>query len=104
VTILLEASPRGVNVEEVGTAMASVPGVVEVHDLHVWTITSGFPALAAHVMVGRDSDCHAKRRDLEAMLAERFGLEHTTIQVDHEGGELLQIESPQGIPGEKLTE
>jgi cobalt-zinc-cadmium efflux system protein len=107
-TILLEASPRGLNVEEVGTAMASVPGVVEVHDLHVWTITSGFPALAAHVTVGRDSDCHAKRRDLEAMLAERFGLEHTTIQVDHEGGELLQIEGAergaQGRPGEKLTE
>jgi cobalt-zinc-cadmium efflux system protein len=93
VTVLLEASPRGIRVEEVGTAMASVPGVVEVHDLHVWTITSGFPALAAHVMVERDSDCHAKRRDLEAMLAERFGLEHTTIQVDHEGGELLQIEN-----------
>ena len=92
VTILLEASPRGINVEEVGKAMASAPGVVEVHDLHVWTITSGFPALAAHVIVGRESDCHAKRRDLEAMLAERFGLEHTTIQVDHEGGELLQIE------------
>jgi cobalt-zinc-cadmium efflux system protein len=107
-TILLEASPRGLNVEDVGTAMASVPGVVEVHDLHVWTITSGFPALAAHVTVGRDSDCHAKRRDLEGMLAERFGLEHTTIQVDHEGGELLQIEGvergAQGMPGEKLTE
>jgi cobalt-zinc-cadmium efflux system protein len=93
VTILLEASPRGISVDEVGTAMAAVPGVVEVHDLHVWTITSGFPALAAHVTVERDSDCHAKRRDLEAMLAERFGLEHTTIQVDHAGGELLQIEN-----------
>jgi cobalt-zinc-cadmium efflux system protein len=91
--ILLEASPRGLNVEQVGTAMAAVPGVVEVHDLHVWTITSGFPALAAHVTVGRDSDCHAKRRELEAMLIDRFGLEHTTIQVDHEGGELLQIEN-----------
>jgi cobalt-zinc-cadmium efflux system protein len=101
--ILLEASPRGVDVAEVGTTMASVPGVVEVHDLHVWTITSGFAALAAHVTVGRDADCHAKRRELEAMLAERFGLEHTTIQVDHEGGELLQIET-QGRPAEKLTE
>jgi cobalt-zinc-cadmium efflux system protein len=92
-TILLEASPRGLNVEEVGTAMASVPGVVEVHDLHVWTITSGFPALAAHVTVGRDADCHAKRRELETLLADRFGLEHTTLQVDHAGGELLQIET-----------
>jgi cobalt-zinc-cadmium efflux system protein len=91
--ILLEASPRGLNVEQVGRAMASVPGVIEVHDLHVWTITSGFPALAAHVTVGRDADCHAKRRELEALLADRFALEHTTLQVDHAGGELLQIEN-----------
>jgi cobalt-zinc-cadmium efflux system protein len=103
--ILLEASPRGLNVEQVGRAMASVPGVIEVHDLHVWTITSGFPALAAHVTVDRDADCHAKRRELEAVLADRFGLEHTTLQIDHAGGELLQIENaPQGRPAEKLTE
>jgi cobalt-zinc-cadmium efflux system protein len=93
VTILLEASPRGLNVEEIGTAMVTVPGVIEVHDLHVWTITSGFPALAAHVTVDRDADCHAKRRELEALLAERFGLRHTTLQVVHAGGELLQIEN-----------
>jgi cobalt-zinc-cadmium efflux system protein len=93
VTILLEASPRGLNVEEIGNEMAAVPGVVDVHDLHVWTITSGFAALAAHVTVDRDSDCHAKRRELEALLADRFGLEHTTLQVDHAGGELLQIEN-----------
>ncbi len=95
--ILLEASPADMDVEQVGQAMASVAGVKEVHDLHVWTITSGFPALAAHVLVSRDTDCHATRRDLERMLEERFGLEHTTLQVDHEGGELLQIEtSPAG--------
>ena len=72
--------------------MARSPGVQQVHDLHVWTITSGFPALAAHVLVDRDTDCHATRRELEAMLRERFGLDHTTLQVDHEGGELLQID------------
>jgi cobalt-zinc-cadmium efflux system protein len=91
--ILLEGSPPGTDVAEVGRAMASTAGVMEVHDLHVWTITSGFPALAAHVLVSRDTDCHATRRDLETMLHERFGLEHTTLQVDHEGGELLQIET-----------
>jgi cobalt-zinc-cadmium efflux system protein len=91
--ILLEGSPPGTDVAEVGRAMASANGVIEVHDLHVWTITSGFPALAAHVLVDRDTDCHATRRDLEAMLHERFGLDHTTLQVDHEGGELLQIET-----------
>jgi cobalt-zinc-cadmium efflux system protein len=90
--ILLEASPAGIDVRQVGRAMAGMPHVSEVHDLHVWTITSGFPALAAHVLVGRDADCHAARRDLEAMLHERFGLDHTTLQVDHVGGDLLQIE------------
>ncbi len=91
--ILLEGSPPGTDVGEVGRAMAATAGVKEVHDLHVWTITSGFPALAAHVLVDRDTDCHATRRELEAMLHERFGLDHTTLQVDHEGGELLQIET-----------
>lgn len=90
--ILLEGSPAGIDVEEVGGAMAAMPGVSQVHDLHVWTITSGFPALSAHVLVGRDADCHAARRELERMLHDRFGLDHTTLQVDHVGGDLLQIE------------
>jgi cobalt-zinc-cadmium efflux system protein len=94
--ILLEASPADVDVQQVGQAMAAVPGVKEVHDLHVWTITSGFPALAAHVLVDRDTDCHATRRELERLLERDFGLEHTTLQVDHEGGELLQIETAPG--------
>ena len=83
--ILLEATPRGVDAEQVGRSMASAPGVREVHDLHIWTITSGFPALSAHVLVGRDENCHARRRDLEAVLARDFGIEHTTLQVDHAG-------------------
>ncbi len=96
VQILLEGSPPGTDVGEVGRAMASVDGVRQIHDLHVWTITSGFPALAAHVLVDRDTDCHGTRRELEAMLTDRFGLDHTTLQVDHEGGELLQIEGAGG--------
>jgi cobalt-zinc-cadmium efflux system protein len=59
------------------------PDVVEVHDLHVWTVTSGFPALSAHVLVAADADCHAARRRLERRLAESFGLTHTTLQVEH---------------------
>jgi cobalt-zinc-cadmium efflux system protein len=70
----------------------SQPDVVEVHDLHVWEITSGFPALSAHVLVRGDSNCHAARREMEAMLHERFALDHTTLQVDHTGGELLDIQ------------
>jgi cobalt-zinc-cadmium efflux system protein len=93
--VFLEAAPRGIDVAQVGRALAAAPGVVEVHDLHVWEVTSGFPALSAHVTVSRQADCHAARRDLEALLHARFGLDHTTLQVDHEGGELLSIEAPE---------
>jgi cobalt-zinc-cadmium efflux system protein len=94
--VFLEAAPRGVDPDQVGRAMAAQPGVVEVHDLHVWEVTSGFPALSAHVLVGSDADCHATRRSLEAMLSARFELEHTTLQVDHDGGRLIQIETGGG--------
>ena len=90
VGILLEGAPRGLDAEAVGQAMASLPGVREVHDLHVWTITSGFPALSAHVLVDANADCHALRGQLERTLRERFGLDHTTLQVEHAPG-LLEI-------------
>lgn len=90
--VFLEAAPEGTDVEAIGRAMAGHPGVFEVHDLHVWEVTSGFPALSAHVMVGRDDDCHDVRRGLERLLRDDFGLHHTTLQVDHDGGELLSIE------------
>jgi len=85
VNILLEQAPRGLAVEKVGRRMVEVEGVEEVHDLHVWEITSGFPALAAHVLVGGDRDCHERRRELEKVLYREFGIEHTTLQVDHAG-------------------
>ncbi len=92
-TVLLEGSPEGVRTEDVGRALASAPGIVEVHDLHVWEVTSGFTALAAHVLVQPGDDCHRRRRELETLLQERFGIEHTTLQVDHEHeDELLDIE------------
>jgi cobalt-zinc-cadmium efflux system protein len=90
--IFLEAAPRGMDPDEIGRALAHAPGVVEVHDLHVWEVSSGFPSLAAHVVVGRDCDCHQARMGLQTLLRERFGIEHTTLQMDHECGELLQIE------------
>ena len=90
--ILLEGSPKGIDVSEVGRVLAGHPGVSEVHDLHVWEVTSGFPALAAHVLVREGDDCHGRRRELEAVLHERFGIDHTTLQVDHEAEQrLLQI-------------
>jgi cobalt-zinc-cadmium efflux system protein len=91
-SIFLERSPVGIDPDEVGRAIVGEQGVVQVHDLHVWTVTSGFPAFAAHVLVAPDSDCHATRRRLEQMLHDRFGLEHTTLQVDHAEPRLLTIE------------
>jgi cobalt-zinc-cadmium efflux system protein len=87
--IFLEASPREIDPAEVGRAIIAEPDVVEAHDLHVWTLTSGFPVLSAHVLCEPGADCHALRRRLERMLHERFGLEHTTLQVDHAQGPLV---------------
>jgi cobalt-zinc-cadmium efflux system protein len=92
--VFLEAAPEGLDPQAIGEALVGQPGVVEVHDLHVWEVSSGFPALSAHALVSADSDCHAARRAMEAMLHERFGLEHTTLQVDHSASELLEISSP----------
>jgi cobalt-zinc-cadmium efflux system protein len=83
--ILLEATPPDLDATEVGRKMASADGIVEVHDLHIWTITSGFPALSAHILVGRYEDCHTRRRELEDLLAREYGISHTTLQVDHVG-------------------
>ncbi len=93
--VFLEAAPRGLDPQAIGRTLVECPGVVEVHDLHVWEVTSGFPALSAHVLVGAESDCHEIRRRLEDRLREGFGLEHTTLQVDHEVNELLQVEIPE---------
>jgi cobalt-zinc-cadmium efflux system protein len=90
--VFLEAAPKGLDPQHVGEAMVATPEVLEVHDLHVWAVASAFPALSAHVLVDADTDCHAVRRALEAMLLDRFALEHTTLQVDHRPRELLTIE------------
>jgi cobalt-zinc-cadmium efflux system protein len=92
--VFLEAAPAGLDPDEIGRVLASQPSVVEVHDLHVWEVTSGFPALSAHVVVRSGADCHGVRRQLQALLFERFELEHTTLQVDHEAAPQppLQIE------------
>jgi len=92
--VLLEGAPEGVDPQAVGHALAAHPDVVEVHDLHIWEVTSGFPALAAHVLVAPGDDCHSVRRALQAMVSERFGIEHVTLQVDHApaGDRLLEIE------------
>jgi cobalt-zinc-cadmium efflux system protein len=89
--VLLDIAPAGLPVEEIGKAMASHPHVVEVHDLHVWEVTTEFPTLSAHVLVEPGADCHGIRRELEQLLRERFDLEHTTLQVEHAAAQLVQI-------------
>jgi cobalt-zinc-cadmium efflux system protein len=102
--IFLEAAPSGLDPQAIGTALVAQEGVVEVHDLHVWEVSSGFPALSAHVLVSADSDCHQARRSMEALLRGRFGLDHTTLQVDHAARELLDIEPAAAKPAENPRE
>jgi cobalt-zinc-cadmium efflux system protein len=94
--VFLEAAPEGIDPNAIGRTLAGEPRVVEVHDLHVWEVTSGFPALSAHVVIDRDSDPQEVRHALERVLDERFDLHHTTLQVEPEAPEqLLSIETPE---------
>lgn len=81
--VFLEAAPRGLEPAVIDEAMRAVDGVTDVQDLHVWEVTSGLPALSAHLFVSRAVDCHAARRDVAAMLKARFAIEHVTLQTDH---------------------
>jgi len=94
VDVLMEAAPAGVDVEEVGRAICGEQGVRSVHDLHVWTVTSGFGAIAAHVVVAGGSDRDLIRRRLELTLREEYAIEHTTLQMEEEASEeLLHVEN-----------
>jgi cobalt-zinc-cadmium efflux system protein len=90
--VFLEAAPAGLDPAQIGRELAAQPDVIEVHDLHVWEVTSGFPALSAHVVVRSGADCHEDRRRLQQLLAERFDIRHTTLQVDHEAGPQAPIQ------------
>jgi cobalt-zinc-cadmium efflux system protein len=96
--IFLEAAPAGLSPAAVGAAMADRPNVAEIHDLHIWEITSGLPAASAHVLVAPGSDCHAVRADLEAFLSKEYGITHATLQVDHADGPVPQVP---GIPAQE---
>lgn len=81
--VFLEASPKHLDPVVIGSAICAVEGVTRVDDLHVWEVTSGMPALSAHMFVRLDVDCHDTRRVVEAMLHDRFDVAHTTLQTDH---------------------
>jgi cobalt-zinc-cadmium efflux system protein len=92
--IFLEAAPADVDPDSLGDRLVARPDVVEVHDLHVWQITSGQAALSAHVLVEPGGDCHAVRRDLEDLLRHDYAITHTTLQVDHTPEQVLQVARP----------
>ncbi|GAA3071068.1 cation diffusion facilitator family transporter [Streptosporangium carneum] len=89
--VFMEAAPAGMNPAEIGRRTAALERVVEVHDLHIWEVTSGYAALSAHILVEPGADCHAVRAAAERMVHEEYGIRHTTMQVDHAPAELLTI-------------
>jgi cobalt-zinc-cadmium efflux system protein len=93
--VLMEAAPEGVDADAVARAIGDVAGVRSVHELHVWSVTPGFDALAAHVVVERDHDRDRVRRELEFLLRDRYAIEHTTLQMEDPGDDdaLLQVET-----------
>jgi len=97
VGVLMEAAPAGVDVDAAGVAICEQDGVRSVHDLHIWTVTSGFGALAAHVVVSPDCDRDLVRRRIELLLHERFEIDHTTLQMEEQAPEgLLSVENASG--------
>ncbi len=97
--MLMEAAPAGFDVDAAGAAICEEEGVRSVHDLHIWTVTSGFGALAAHVVVSRECDRDLVRRRIELLLHERFGIDHTTLQMEEEASEALLQRRERPPPG-----
>jgi cobalt-zinc-cadmium efflux system protein len=94
VGVLMEAAPAGFDVSAAGRAICAEEDVRSVHELHVWTVTSGFGALAAHVVVSAGCDRDLVRRRIELLLRERFGIDHTTLQMEEEApATLLRVEN-----------
>ena len=82
--ILMESTPRHLDIKEVSQSLEQVPGVINIHDLHIWTITSGLYTLSVHVVVNGRRDRETLRCEMTTLLKDKFGLEHTTIQLEEE--------------------
>ena len=94
VNVLLEGAPPHLDVTEIEAALRAAAGIRHVHDLHVWTLTSGRDAMSVHVVVGPDTPADKLLDALHVLLHTRFGIDHTTIQVEPEPSALIQITSP----------
>jgi cobalt-zinc-cadmium efflux system protein len=86
-SILMQAVPKGIRLEEVKQTIEEVEGVIKVHDLHVWAVTSGIYTLSAHAVVDNGEDFHRVLNGIEETLRDRFRIEHTTIQLETESRE-----------------
>lgn len=80
--VLAQHSPAGLDTGQVGDALAAVPGVELVHDIHLWTLTSGMNVATAHLVTGEDVDPHGVLDAAQAVMREQFGIEHATLQVE----------------------
>ena len=102
VRVLLEEAPPGIDPATIGQRIANVPGVCDVHDLHIWQITDGFPALSAHVVIDPGVDPHRTLHEVQKAIASCCDIEHTTIQIDVDHSRGLRIQSrltqPQEAP------
>ena len=96
--IFLEAAPKDIDPADVGRVMVDHEAVVEVHDLHIWEITSGSPALSAHVLVEPNRDCHAVRKDLVQLLTGEHHIRHSTLQIDHAPTGPIEPGESAGVP------
>ncbi|MBL7496457.1 cation transporter [Frankia sp. CNm7] len=81
--VIMEAAPVGIDPAEIGQALAAIDEVTDVHDLHVWEVTSGMPALSAHLLVDEAGDCHRVQDTARLLLRDRWHIDHVTLQVDH---------------------
>ena len=97
VNVLLEGTPAHLELAEIEAAMTRVAGVLRVHDLHVWTLTSGREAMSAHVVVTDVRESERLLEALHAVLHSRFGIDHTTMQLETEPPAVLRIKGPNPV-------
>ena len=93
VDILLEGAPRHLDLDQIAERVRAVPGVARIHDLHIWTVGSGFPAMSAHVDLAPGADPEAVRRAVHRLLHQEYAVAHTTIQTES-APPLLQVDGP----------
>ena len=94
--ILLEGTPKGVDLERIAERVRELPGVRSIHDFHIWTVTSGFPAMSAHVDLEAGANHEDTRQAVHRLLHQEYGIEHTTIQTEaYQEPRLLSIDGAQ---------